>query len=325
MLRAEKLFLRRGEFMLQRLDFTVPTHDYFVLLGRSGSGKTMLLESIAGIQPIEGRLYWEDREITRLPPERRDFGFVYQDFALFPNFDVRGNIRFAERYKPIVEAEKLFEDLVDFLGLSSLLDRNIRHLSGGEKQRVALARAIFSRPKMLLLDEPLSAIDPTFRNAIMASLKEIASRYDTTVLHVTHNFREASYLADHIAVILDGKILQTGRAEEVLHKPTSIEVAKFLGFKNLFPASLLGFDQEQRYFTIDPNKIRFDGRCREGDYRFDCTVERIMGITDHYKIFASVGTHRFFAKVPKALMASTALREGAKTPLCFNRKDIGII
>ncbi len=325
MLRVENLFLKKESFVLGKLSFEVEKNSYFVILGKTGSGKTMLLESLAGIQQPEGRIFCKDEEISNLLPEKRNFGFVYQDFALFPNMNVKENIIFSSRYKKIENQKKLFGDLVDFLGIEKLLGRSIFNLSGGEKQRVAIARAIYSRPRLLLLDEPLSAVDPTFRNSIMKSLKDIVKRYDTTILHVTHNFREASYLADKIAIMLDGKILQIGEANEVLNKPTSIEVARFLGFKNIFPTSILGFEQENRFFSIDPNKILFSHKKHEGEFSFECIIERIMGISDHYKVFAKVKGMTFFAKVPKNMFDRLKLKEGMKTYMYINKKDVAFI
>ena len=311
--------------MLHKLSFAVESHQYFVLLGKTGSGKTLLLESIAGLHPIEGTVRFDGADITRLPPEKRHFGFVYQDFALFSNMNVHQNIRYASRYKIIENANKLFDDLVGFLDLGHLLDRPIHHLSGGERQRVAIARAVYSRPRLLLLDEPLSAVDPTFRNAIMKSLKEIVHRYDTSIIHVTHNFREASYLADTIAVILDGKMLQIGPAKEVLEKPNNIDVARFLGFKNIFSTSLLGFEQHNRYFSIDPNTIVFSNEPADDGYSFPCIIEKIMGITDHYKVFARVEDALFFAKVPRHVFDRLKLHEGSQSYIRINKKEIAFL
>ncbi len=325
MLKVENLFLKKGSFTLGELSFEVEKNSYFIILGKTGSGKTMLLESIAGIQKTEGKIYCGDREISSLLPEERNFGFVYQDFALFPNMNVKENITFSSRYKKIEKSEELLKDLVDFLGIEKLLKRTVLNLSGGEKQRVAIARAIYSRPRVLLLDEPLSAVDPTFRNHIMKSLKDIVKRYDTTILHVTHNFREASYLGDKIAVMLEGKILQIGEADEVLNKPTSIEVAKFLGFKNIFPVSLIGIENGKSYFSIDPNKILFSHKKHEGEFVFECVIDKVMGISDHYKVFAKVNGMTFFAKVPKNMFDRLKLKEGMKAYMYINRKDVAFI
>jgi len=325
MLKVENLFLKKGSFSLKKLSFEVEKNSYFVILGKTGSGKTMLLESIAGIQKVKGKLFFEEETITDYPPEQRGFGFVYQDFVLFPNMNVKKNIIFASRYKKIADADALFADIIDFLEIEHLLERKITYLSGGERQRVAIARAIYSRPKLLLLDEPLSAIDPTFRNAIMKSLKEIVKRYNTTIIHVTHNFREASYLADKIAVMIDGRIIEQGEANDVLTRPKSVEVATFLGFKNIFPSSLLGESCEKEVFSIDPSAILFSHTSSATEHCFKCEIEEIMGITDHYKVFAKVKEHSFFAKVPKHMFIKLGLEESMLCFLCIKKKDVVFI
>ena len=175
-LKCENLSSRVDDFLLDSINLDIHKNEYFVLLGQSGSGKTRLLETIAGLNECTGSILYKDKEIISLPSEKRDIGFVYQDFALFPNLNVEKNIKFSAMYKKIENANELFEDIVDFLKLGHLLSRETNDLSGGEKQRVAIARALYSRPKILLLDEPLSAIDPTFRNSIMKSLKDIHKR-----------------------------------------------------------------------------------------------------------------------------------------------------
>ncbi|NOX14800.1 MAG: ATP-binding cassette domain-containing protein [Epsilonproteobacteria bacterium] len=325
MLKIENLFLKKGSFVLHKLSFEVEKNSYFVILGKTGSGKTMLLEALAGIQKIEGKIYFKGKDITDVPPEKRNFGFVYQDFILFPNMNVEKNIKYSSRYKKIENKKILFDDLVNFLQIKEILKREIKYLSGGEKQRVAIARAIYSRPKILLLDEPLSAVDPTFRNSIMKSLKDIIKRYDITIIHVTHNFREASFLADKVAVMLDGKIMQIGDTFEVLNEPKNLEVAKFLGFRNIFPASFLGFEQKDKYFTVDPYKIKFNTDNKEGVYSFTCTIENIMGISDHFKIFVKVGGELFFCKVHESIFDISKLHEGENANIYIDKKDVTFI
>jgi len=325
MLEVRALSLKQGDFMLGPLSFVVEDQSYFVILGKTGSGKTMLLESIAGLQQIEGSIRFDESEISGDFPEKRDFGFVYQDFALFPHMSVRKNILFSGKFKQIEEAESLFTDVVAFLEIGSLLDRSVVHLSGGEKQRVAIARAIYSRPRLLLLDEPLSAVDPTFKTSIMKSLKQIVTRYGISIIHVTHNFREATYLADTIAVMLEGKMLQVGRAEEVLNRPNSIEVARFLGFKNILPASMLGAEEKGRFFSVNPNNILFSRTRQDREHCFVCRVEQIISQVDYHKVIVSVGDLQLYAKVSRKMFDKLSLYEGETLYACIDSEDAVLI
>ncbi|MGM0622579.1 MAG: ABC transporter ATP-binding protein [Campylobacterota bacterium] len=326
-IKIEHLSAQIEKFLLDKIDLEIAKNEYFVLLGQSGSGKTKLLETIAGVNESSGGvIYLDGQDITMMPPEKRDFGFVYQSFALFPNMNVKENIKFADRYKKIEGQTALFDDLVGFLQLQKLLERDIDNLSGGEKQRVALARALYSRPKVLLLDEPLSAIDPTFRNAIMKSLKDIHQRYNLTTIHVTHNFREASFLADTIAIIIQGKIAQVGKAKHVLHHPANIEVARFLGFKNIFPATMLGYTNTDRYYTVDPNAIRVSQRMDlKTDYIFTGTVDQCMGIVDHYKIFIRVQGFQFFVKILNRDYEGCFSGDDQTISIGFNKDDVAFV
>ncbi|WP_419773758.1 ABC transporter ATP-binding protein [Halarcobacter sp.] len=325
-LQLENLSSTIDNFVLDNVNLNIEENEYFVLLGQSGSGKTRLLETIAGLNSSSGKIVYKGKDISELHPEQREIGFVYQEFALFPNLNVEQNIKFSSKYKKIDNSKELFDDLVDFLKLGELLKRDIENLSGGEKQRVAIARALFSRPKILLLDEPLSAIDPTFRNSIMKSLKDIHKRYDLTTIHVTHNFREASYLANKIAIIMNGKIQQVGRSEDVLNHPANIDVAKFLGFKNIFPSSLLGFSSSSKFFSVDPNVIHVSNKEKPTcDYTFEATLEDCMGVVDHYKIFVNVENHQFFIKILKREYEGCYSTGGNRVFIGFDKKDIGFI
>lgn len=325
-LKIQSLSCNTGDFLLHNINLDIQNNEYFVLLGQSGSGKTMLLETIAGLNPCSGNIIYKGNDISLVPTEKRDIGFVYQDFALFPNLNVEENIRFSSKYKEIEDADELFKDIVDFLKLDNLLERETNDLSGGEKQRVAIARAIFSRPKILLLDEPLSAIDPTFRNAIMKSLKDIHRRYDVITIHVTHNFREASYLADKIAIIMDGEIKQVGNAKDVLNQPANIEVAKFLGFKNIFPATMLGYESSSKVYSVDPNviKVAKNGELKT-DYVFEGVVDECMGIVDHYKLFVKVNQYQFFIKILKRDYEGCYADRKKIIQIGFDKKDISFI
>ena len=325
-LKIQNLSSNIGDFSLHNVNLDIQNNEYFVLLGQSGSGKTMLLETIAGLNRCSGNIIYKGDDISLMATEKRDIGFVYQDFALFPNLNVEENIRFSSRYKKIENAEELFNDLVDFLKLENLLERGTGDLSGGEKQRVAIARALFSRPKILLLDEPLSAIDPTFRNAIMKSLKDIHRKYDVITIHVTHNFREASYLADKIAIIMDGEIKQIGKAKDVLNHPANIKVATFLGFKNIFPATMIGYESSSKVYSVDPNVIKISkNRDMKTDYIFEGVVDECMGIIDHYKLFVKVEEHQFFIKILKRDYEGCYADRTKIIQIGFDKKDISFI
>ena len=227
-----------GEFSLRDVNLEANKGEYFVLLGPSGVGKTILLETIAGIyHPDKGRIWLEGRDITDLPLKDRHIGIVYQDYMLFPHLKVEGNIGFGvesggNRHR-IIEIAKL-------LGISHLLSRYPKTLSGGEKQRVALARALVTNPKALLLDEPLSSLDPQIGEKLRVELRGIHRLTGVTVIHVTHNFEEAFTLGDRIGVMNGGEIVQVGEPNEVFRKPSSEYVANFLGIGNLFRGKSIG-------------------------------------------------------------------------------------
>jgi molybdate/tungstate transport system ATP-binding protein len=196
----------------------------------------------------------------------------------------------------------------------------VRTLSGGEKQRIAIARALYARPDVLLLDEPLSAVDPSMRDQIMALLKHIAEHYGVTIVHVTHNFREAACLAERIAILLDGRIVQTGSADEVLVHPKTLQVARFLGFKNIFEGSLLGIDAP--HISIDPNAIRL---CKEKPHDSPLHRTKLLEVryaVDHYKIYTELAGHTFFLKTPKPLFAKLKLQVGDECYLCIDERGV---
>ncbi len=241
MIRIEDLSLTVGEFSLREVNLEVGPGEFFVIIGPTGSGKTVLLESLAGLlKARRGRILVDDRDISSLPPEERGVGIVYQDSALFPHLTVRRNILYGLRYHHNPAGREEIEKLITVLGLGELLDRLPANLSGGERQRTALARALAVRPSVLLLDEPLNALDPHFRGEIQLMLKQLHRQSGITFLMVTHDFNEALALAHRGAVINNGKIEQTGEISRIFQEPASEFVAKFVGIKNLFPAEFRG-------------------------------------------------------------------------------------
>ncbi len=242
MLEVEGIYLEVGDFRLGEADLEVGEGEYFVLLGPSGSGKSLFLEVLAGLRrPDRGRISWKGEDVTRLPPEERGFSLLYQDYALFPHMTVEENIAYGPRAGGLsrADARRAARRAADLAGASHLLRRMPGTLSGGEKQRVALARALAPRPALVLLDEPLSALDWGRRRELRRELRDLHGATGTTFLHVTHDPEEALYLADRIGVMLRGRLRGAGRAEEIFRNPPDPEVGAFLGMRNLLPAAFL--------------------------------------------------------------------------------------
>jgi molybdate/tungstate transport system ATP-binding protein len=239
MIRVEDLCVVLPGFALENIQLHVAPGEAFALLGPTGAGKTLLLEAIVGVTPVnQGRILIDGRDVTRLPPERRRIGIVYQDHALFPHLTVEENIRYGQRY--CTGSSPSIDPLIARLGLKRLLSRRIQTLSGGEKQRVALARSLAVAPSVLLLDEPLTALDPNFREDIRGLIKTLHQETGVTLLMVTHDFAEAHFMADRTAVMHRGRIEQAGTVETVFARPDTAFVATFVGMKNLFPAHFDG-------------------------------------------------------------------------------------
>jgi ABC-type Fe3+/spermidine/putrescine transport system ATPase subunit len=228
-----------GAFTLsiERLDI-VPG-EYLVILGPSGAGKTLLLLTVAGlVRPDRGEIFFNGTQVTALPTEKRDIGLVFQEANLFPHLNVVGNISFGKRYrkKNVEQIEQRIEMLVDMLNIRPLLHRTVAGLSGGEKQRVAVARALAFAPAILLMDEPLGLLDQNTREELRKELRRVHDDLGTTTLHVTHDRSEAFGLADRIAILSDGRLAQIASREEILARPVSDFVARFIGAENVFEA-----------------------------------------------------------------------------------------
>jgi ABC-type Fe3+/spermidine/putrescine transport system ATPase subunit len=228
--------LRLGDFAVHEVDVDVFPGEYFVLLGPTGAGKTVLLECVAGLhRPERGDVYVAGQRVNNLPPELRGLGYLPQDYALFPHLNVGQNIAFGMRIrrKPRAEIERKVAELSALLGITHLLKRGALHLSGGERQRVALARALAIEPRVLLLDEPLSAVDEQTRETLCVELRRVHQELGTTTLHVSHNFEETLAVADRIGVLHQGRVQQVGSPEEVFRKPNSEFVARFVRSENI--------------------------------------------------------------------------------------------
>jgi len=229
-----------GNFSLDSINLDIDKGEYFVILGPNGGGKTVLLETIAGLRSIKsGEVWINGQNASQLSPEKRKVGYVPQDYVLFPFLNVYDNIAFGPREIncPGMDVPEIVKHLADILGISHLLTRNVRSLSGGEKQRISIARALALSPKVLLLDEPLSNLDMQTAKYLRLELKRVHNELGITMIHVTHNQSEAEELADRIGILNLGKLEQVGQPDEIFFYPENVIVSDFIGTPNILKCS----------------------------------------------------------------------------------------
>jgi ABC-type Fe3+/spermidine/putrescine transport system ATPase subunit len=260
MIRISDLRILFDSFKIENFNIQIEEEEFHFLLGPTGSGKTLILESIMGLhQPKHGRIWISGREVQNLPPEQREISYVPQDLALFPHLKVRENILFGIRARNLDPKiyDKYIGDLVDVMRVGHLLERYPANLSGGEKKRVALLRALAPKPKLLLLDEPLSGLDPSIKAEIQHLLKILHSSFHPTTLCVTHDFEEAYFLADGLTIFIDGRVEQVGKKDEVFLRPRSKKVAQFLGARNLYRAKIVRMEELPQQWILEVNGLQF--------------------------------------------------------------------
>jgi ABC-type sugar transport system ATPase subunit len=239
MIRVEKLCLTIGAFSLREVSLEVQSGEYFVLLGPTGSGKTLFIECLCGlVRPSSGAIEIGGRDVTALEPRLRGIGYVPQHQSLFPHLKVKDNIAFPLRARGLehTEFQRRVGPLIELLGLVPLLERWPAHLSGGERQKVALARALAAQPRLLLLDEPVSAVDESSREVLCAELRRIHRELQITTLHVSHSVEEALSVADRAAVLHQGRVVQAGPLTGLLRRPASEFIARFFRTENILHA-----------------------------------------------------------------------------------------
>jgi spermidine/putrescine transport system ATP-binding protein len=253
-----------GAAAVQEFDLDIASGEFVSLLGPSGCGKTTLLRMVAGLEfPDAGRILLDGRDITATPAHKRPVNMVFQRVTLFPHLNVFENIAFGLRLKRTSAAEmrKRVGDALDLVRLPGFAERNVRTLSGGQAQRVALARAIVNRPKVLLFDEPLSALDLQIRRELQVELKDIHRELQGTFVYVTHDQEEAMSMSDRVVVMRDGVIVQVGNPVELYRSPTSLFVASFVGSPNVWPGTVAAVEDggvvvavgERRFETPQPS------------------------------------------------------------------------
>lgn len=231
-----------GAPALDGADLTVEDRSIHVLMGPSGSGKSTMLRAIAGLEhPDEGEITWNGRSVLGVPVHKRGFGLMFQDYALFPHRNVAGNVAFGLRMQGVASsvASERVERVLELVGLPGHGDRSVGTLSGGERQRVALARTLAPDPRLVLLDEPLGALDRSLREHLLIEMRSIFNQVDATVLYVTHDREEAFTIADRVAIISDGRIVADDTPEGLWHRPPDGWTARFIGLENLCTSSRL--------------------------------------------------------------------------------------
>jgi len=227
-----------GQILLDGVSFDVRSGEIVCLLGESGSGKSTLLRIIAGLEPCEaGKVYWNGTDMSVIPPHKRGFGLMFQDYALFPHRTVAENVAFGLRMQNLpkedIEAKTL--EALRAIRMEAFADRPVTELSGGEQQRVALARALAPNPRLLMLDEPLGALDHSLRLQLMEELREVLHASRKPAIYVTHDREEAFAVADRLLILHQGVIVQEGTAKELYEQPANAWIAGFLGLGNLVP------------------------------------------------------------------------------------------
>lgn len=341
MIRIEDLTVDLGEFILKDVNLEIKRGEYFVVLGPTGAGKSVLLETIAGLyQAKKGLIYINRRDVTREEPRKRNISIVYQDYMLFPHLTVKENIEFG-----LKEKSQDLDKIVEFLDILRILHRRPDTLSGGESQRVALARALVIKPAVLLLDEPLAALDSNTRERIMSELRQINEKMGITIIHITHERSEAIALADRIAVMNGGGILQVGTPEQVFRKPNSEFIANFVGVENLFKGKSV-IDTGTGIAYIDVNGILIvSTSCKSGDVFISIRPEDILVSTKRIetsarnsyrgaiteiidrgaitKIIVDVGIS-FAVVITKRSFDDLALREGMLVYITFKASAVHV-
>jgi spermidine/putrescine transport system ATP-binding protein len=251
-----------GTVAVDGISMEIPRGAFFAMLGPSGCGKTTTLRMIGGFEePTEGRIFLGDQDVVGLPPYQRDVNTVFQSYALFPHMSIEDNVGFGLERKGVAKAERMgrVAEMLELVGLSGFAKRKPKQLSGGQQQRVALGRALVNHPRVLLLDEPLGALDLKLRKNMQLELKRIQNEIGITFVHVTHDQEEAMTMADTIAVMNGGHIEQLGAPQELYERPATAFVAGFLGVSNLLPGVVEGSDAV-RLDTGDVIRARVNGR-----------------------------------------------------------------
>ena len=350
MIEFDDVNLSLGSFSLYNVSMKINKGEYFFIIGPSGAGKTILLETIAGLHlPDSGRVLIRGEDVFLKPPEKRGIALVYQDYSLFPHMTIFDNVAFGLRMakKSKAEVKESVDKMLKHFGISHLSERKPLTMSGGEQQRVALARALVVNPEILLLDEPLSAMDPVNRDRFIKDLDSIHRQFGITIVQVTHSREEAIALADRIAVIADGRLEQTGSLAEVFKTPASPVVARMAGIDNIFDGVITGSGDGGTctiYIEGVSLKALYDGKQGDNvtlyihasdvilmekkpdkscDNVLNGRIEGIFERNNYYRVVTDCGISVYSSLSPRE-MAESSLKPGMKVCVVFSPGDIHI-
>jgi ABC-type sugar transport system ATPase subunit len=347
MIQVKNLSIQMGEFSLKDLNLTIKDKEYFIILGPSGAGKTVFLECLAGLHKLKkGEIKIDDFDVTHHPPEERKIGYVPQDYVLFPFLNVADNIQFGlkrGKYDKL-KVQKQMLAMADLFGITHLLERDTRSLSGGEKQRVALARALITSPQILIMDEPLSALDPQTAKYLRTELKQIQRRLGITTIYVTHDLMEAVNMADRLAILIDGRIEQVDEPEKLLFFPYNERVSDFIGAPNIMDCDYCKSTEQgvmevscqglklivphdgdiihkiailPRHIYVSETKPR-----GHGVNSFIAKVINIIPRTDTVRIYLEMSNNKLIAEIPHHIYHEMDLETGKEVYVILRMKRI---
>ena len=339
-----------SNYVLKDVSFTVRDGEFMVLLGHNGAGKSTLLNIIAGLIPYQGSVRFDDSPVDDISTEKRNVGYLSQDLALFPHMKVRANIGYGLRMRPDRKRSKIdhkVDALLEMMNIRHLGDRYARDLSGGEKQRVALARAMAIDPKVLLMDEPLNSLDLMSAKYLRTEIRHLQKKLRATTLFVTHSLDEASEIADRIAVMDNGEILQVGTPDEIIFSPAEVRVRNFIGEPNIFECRSsrilengLAVSRCGRLeiispyegtpihkIAIQPEHVYVSTIAPAGPHinRFQGVVREIKHYPSMVRLTIEVAGQPILAQLPKRLSRMQAFTEGSEVYLILKLRWLQVL